>query len=170
MDGVPYPAVPEIYTAPNVRQMLGAGLGPVSYRLYTELSVQDWHWNPAGSFSETPSQGYWTSSATPGAPTVDTFGYRLPRRGFTHDQGNDDDYSRIDDGDPASFWKSNPYLSQGFTGDPDTAHPQWVLFDLGAAKRSTRRRSCGPRPMPCNMRCNTGPVTTRSTTPAMAPG
>jgi hypothetical protein len=134
VDGVPYPAVPEIYTAPNVQRMLGAGLGPVSYRLYTELSVQDWHWNPAGSFSETPSQGYWTSAATPGAPTVDTFGYRLPRRGFTHDQGNDDDYSRIDDGDLTSFWKSNPYLSQAFTGDPDTAHPQWVLFDLGSAK------------------------------------
>jgi hypothetical protein len=134
VDGVPTPSVPEIYTAPNVQQMLGAGLGAVSYRLYTELSVQDWHWNPAGSFSETPSQGYWTSTATPGAPTVNTFGYRLPRRGFTHDQGNDDDYSRIDDGDTTSFWKSNPYLAQAFTGDPDTAHPQWVLVDLGSAK------------------------------------
>jgi hypothetical protein len=134
VDGVPYPAVPEIYTASNVKQMLGAGLGAVSYRLYTELSVQDWHWNPVGAFSETASQGYWTSSATPGAPTVDTFGYRLPRRGFTHDQGNDDDYSRLDDGDTSSFWKTNPYLSSAFTGDPDAAHPQWVLFDLGAAR------------------------------------
>ena len=64
VDGVPYPAVPEIYTPSNVSQMLQAGLGPVSYRLYTELSVQDWHWNPAGSFSETQTQGYWTSKAT----------------------------------------------------------------------------------------------------------
>jgi hypothetical protein len=130
VDGVPYPAVPEIYTPSNISQMLQAGFGPISYRLYTELSVQDWHWNPAGTFSETPTQGYWTSSATPGTPTLNTFGYRLPRRGFTHDQGNDDDYSRLDDGDLTSFWKSNPYLSTVFTGDPDTAHPQWVLFDL----------------------------------------
>ncbi len=135
VDGVPYPAVPEIYTAANVTKMLGAGLGPVSYRLYTELSVQDWHWNPAGSFSEVSgTQGYWTSDATPGTPTVNTFGYRLPRRGFTHDQGNDDNYGRLDDGDLATFWKSNPYLGAAYTGDPDSAHPQWVLFDLGAAK------------------------------------
>lgn len=134
VDGVPYHAVPEIYTPSNVSQMLGAGLGMVSYRLYTELSVQDWHWNPTGTFSETATQGYWTSSTAPGAPTVDTFGYRLPRRGFTHDQGNDDDYSRLDDGDLSTFWKSNPYLTQAYTGDPDSAHPQWVLFDLGAAK------------------------------------
>ncbi len=135
VDGVPFHSVPEIYTPANVQAMLGAGLGAVSYRLYTELSVQDWHWNPAGSFSEgSGTQGYWTSSATPGAKTVDTFGYRLPRRGFTHDQGNDDDYSRLDDGDTATFWKSNPYLASAFTGDADTAHPQWVLFDFGNAK------------------------------------
>jgi hypothetical protein len=135
VDGVPYAAVPEIYTAYNVRKMLGAGFGPVSYRLYTELSVQDWHWNPAGRFSEAGgTQGYWTSSAAPGTPTVDTFGYRLPRRGFTHDQGNDDDYSRLDDGDPATVWKSNPYLASAYTGDPDGDHPQWVLVDLGSAK------------------------------------
>jgi hypothetical protein len=109
--------------------MLGAGLGAVSYRLYTELSVQDWHWNSSGAFSG-GSSGYWTSSAVPGKQLVDTYGYRLPRRGFTHDQGNDDDYSRLDDGDPNSFWKSNPYLTQAYTGEADSAHPQWVLFDL----------------------------------------
>jgi hypothetical protein len=134
VDSVPYPAVPEIYTPANVTNMLGAGLGPVSYRLYTELSVQDWHWNPAGRFSEAGHQGYWTSSATPGAPTLNTYGYALPMRGFTNDQGNNEGYSRLDDGDPATYWKSQPYLSQHFTGDPDSAHPQWVLFDLGNAQ------------------------------------
>jgi hypothetical protein len=134
VDGVPFHAVPEIYTPSNIDQMLGAGFGPVSYRLYTELSVQDWHWNPVGSYSEAGGQGYWTSSAVPGDEIVDTFGYRLPRRGFTHDQGNDDDYSRLDDGSLATFWKSNPYLTQAYTGDPDSSHPQWVLYDMGARK------------------------------------
>ncbi len=118
VDGVPSRAVPEIYTPSNVRQMLGAGLGAVSYRLYTAVSVQDWHWNPAGSYSDSHSQGYWTSSATPGTAIVDTYGYRLPRRGFTHDQGNDDDYSRLDDGSLATFWKSNPYLSKAYWASP----------------------------------------------------
>lgn len=134
VDGVPSRAVPRIYTPSNVGQMLDAGFGAVSYRLYTELSVQDWHWNPAGSFSN-GHEGYWTSDAAPGKAVVDTYGYRLPRRGFTHDQGNDDDYSRLDDGDLGSFWKSNPYLTQSHTGDPDGAHPQWVLFDLHGRSR-----------------------------------
>lgn len=135
VDGVPAPAVPEIYTPANVAAMLGAGFGPVSYRLYTELSVQDWHWNVAGSFSAPGgAQGYWTSIAAPGAPLADTYGYRLPRRGFTHDQGNDDDYSRLDDGRADTFWKSNPYLAAAYTGDPDSAHAQWVLVDLGSPR------------------------------------
>lgn len=134
VDGQPYHLVPSIYKPANVSKMLGAGLGAVSYRLYTELSVQDWHWNSAGVFSETATQGYWTSSSVPGTELVDTYGYRLPRRGFTTDQGNNDDYSRLDDGDSATFWKSNPYLTQAYTGDADTLHPQWVLYDLGNAK------------------------------------
>jgi len=134
VDGVPFHSVPKIYTPSNVQQMLGAGFGTVSYRLYTELSVQDWHWNTAGGFSDGNS-GYWTSNAVPGKKIVDTYGYRLPRRGFTHDQGNDDDYSRLDDNDPGSFWKSNPYLTQSYTGDPDSSHPQWVLFDLHKKER-----------------------------------
>ena len=74
VDGVPFHAVPEIYTPSNVGKMLGAGFGPVSYRLYTELSVQDWHWNPTGSYSEAGGQGYWTSSARPARSIVNTYG------------------------------------------------------------------------------------------------
>lgn len=129
VDAVTARAVPRIYTPSNVQQMTASGLGTLSYRLYTELSVQDWHWNPAGSFSGGDS-GYWTGKAVPGKAIVDSYGYRLPRRGSTHDQGNDDDYSRLDDGETGSFWKSNPYLAQHYTGEPDGAHPQWVLFDL----------------------------------------
>ena len=146
VDGVPYHAVPKIYTASNVRKMLGAGFGTVSYRLYTELSVQDWHWNPAGTWSEESQQGYWTSSDRSGEKIVDTFGYRLPRRGFTHDQGNDDNYSRLDDGDLTTFWKSNPYLTKAYTGDPDSSHPQWVLYDLGVRKTVNAAKIWWARP------------------------
>ena len=34
------------------------------------------------------------------------------------------------DGDESSYWKSNPYLTQRFTGESDALHPQWVILDL----------------------------------------
>jgi hypothetical protein len=46
VDGQFVPLIPEIYTPHNLEIMLSSGWGSVSYRLYTELSVQHWHWNP----------------------------------------------------------------------------------------------------------------------------
>ena len=131
VDSQNFGAVDAIYTPANINAMLSSGFGSLSYRLYTELSVQHWHWNPAGSWSAT-NEGYWTGSTTSASTIRHSFGYRLPDRGFTHDQGNDDDYSRLDDGDPTTYWKSNPYLASQFTGEPDGLHPQWVVVDLGA--------------------------------------
>ncbi len=37
----------------------------------------------------------------------------------------------MDDGDPSTFWKSNPYLDEHFTGEPNWRYPQWVVIDLG---------------------------------------
>jgi hypothetical protein len=128
-------AVKAIYVPKTVAQMLSAGLGTVSYRLYTELGVQDWHWNPQGSWSDPAGQGYWTGAAAGSSPQIsDSYGYRLPHRGFTHDQANDDDFSRLDDGDPATYWKSDPYLDRSYTGESNSLHQQWIVVDLGAKK------------------------------------
>ncbi len=134
VDGVPTGTVNQVYTPQNIGEMLSAGFRPLTYRLYTELSVQDWHWNPTGSFSAPGNQGYWTGTRTVGPAIVHSHGYNLPRRGSTTDQGNNSSYSRVDDGDPSTFWKSQPYLTSAFTGESDALHPQWIVIDLGARK------------------------------------
>ena len=120
----------------NVLAMKSMGLRSLSYRLRTELAGEVWHWNPEGTWSD-PShqQGYWVSSATSRNPIWLSYGYRLPRRGNSLDQANRDSYSRIDDGDPATYWKSNPYLDPAFTGESYAKNPQWVVIEF--AERQT---------------------------------
>lgn len=132
VDGLEKGAVAQVYTPANLRAMSQVGFGPLTYRLRTELGVEAWHWNPRGQWTNPKTDsGYWTSSSTSTVPIALGHGYKLPRRGSTTDQANNDGYSRIDDGDMKTFWKSNPYLDSHFTGEPNSAHPQWIVVDLG---------------------------------------
>jgi hypothetical protein len=118
-------------TSPNIQAMLSAGFKSLTYRLRTELAGDAWHWNPQGRWSDAnKSQGYWISDSEPGAAISLSYGYRLPRRGNTIDQANDEGYSRLDDGDRESFWKSNPYLDRQFTGESNSLHPQWIVIEF----------------------------------------
>jgi hypothetical protein len=115
---------------------LASGWQPVTYRQNTELAIEAWHWNPQGTWSDASGKGYFTGSATPTETIRYSYGYALPRRGFTRNDGTDNvGFSRLTDGDLNTFWKSNPYLTERFTGESDALHPQWVVMDLAQVQQ-----------------------------------
>jgi hypothetical protein len=133
VDRVPSNATDTFFRPDQLKQLLSAGWGTVSYRQNTELFVQAWHWNPKGTWSDRLGKGYFTGDAMPGKEMIrHSYGYSLPHRGFTRNGGTEfDGFSRLDDGDLSTYWKSNPYLTKGFTDEEDSLHPQWVVIDLG---------------------------------------
>ncbi len=132
IDRISTAATDKLFDRTVLERVLEAGWQTVSYRQNTELHVEAWHWNPAGTWSDPAGKGYFTGSAEPAAPVRHSFGYFLPHRGFTRNDGTESGYSRLTDGDLASYWKSNPYLTRRFTGEDDGLHPQWVTLDLAA--------------------------------------
>lgn len=124
-------AVEKLFTKPAVDRVLSAGWQPVSYRQNTELFAEAWHWNPAGTWSDPSGKGYFTGNAIPAENILHSYGYALPHRGVTRNDGTETHgYSRLTDGDLNTYWKSNPYLAKPFTGEDDALHPQWVTLDL----------------------------------------
>ena len=122
----------KLLTDPVLKEILNAGWQTVTYRQNTELMVEAWHWNPDGRWSNPEKQeGYFVGNAEPTSEMIrHGWAAPLPHRGFSRGDGNG--WSRLTDGDPKSYWKSNPYLTKAFTGEDDSLHPQWVMIDLGS--------------------------------------
>jgi hypothetical protein len=133
IDRISAAATDALFSPPVRDRVLEAGWQTVSYRQNTELFIEAWHWNPVGSWSDPSGRGYFTGRAVPAEPILHSFGYALPHRGSTRNDGTERGYSRLTDGDLQTWWKSNPYLTRSFTGEDDSLHPQWVVVDLAAA-------------------------------------
>ena len=132
VDRVPSNATDMFLRPDQVKQILSAGWGAISYRQNTDLFVQAWHWNPKGTWSDSSGKGYFVGDSTPTKKMIrHSYGYSLPHRGFTRNSGTEfDGFSRLDDGNVNTYWKSNPYLTKAFTGEDDSLHPQWVVIAL----------------------------------------
>ncbi len=131
IDRIPVAAIDKDFVEPNLGRALASGWQAVTYRQNTELLVEAWHWNPQGTWSDPSGKGYFTGSTDSAEFIRYSYGYPLPRRGFTRNDGTDNSgFSRLTDGDINTYWKSNPYLTQRFTGESDALHPQWVVVDL----------------------------------------
>jgi hypothetical protein len=139
VDRIAVEAIDKDLLQPTLEKTLASGWQPVTYRQNTELAVEAWHWNPQGTWSDgtgASGKGYFTGSATPTEMLRYSYGYALPRRGFTRNDGTDNvGFSRLTDGDVNTFWKSNPYLTQRFTGESDALHPQWIVMDLAQVQQ-----------------------------------
>ncbi len=131
VDRIPAEAIDKDLLPASLEATLASGWQPVSFRQNTELAIEAWHLNPQGTWSDPAGKGYFPGASVPTESLRYSYGYALPRRGFTRNDGTENaGYSRLTDGDLNTFWKSNPYLTQHFTGESDALHPQWIVLDL----------------------------------------
>lgn len=131
VDRIPVAAIDADLTPQALPPVLQSGWQPVTYRQNTDLAIQAWHWNPEGTWSDPSGQGYFVGSTTSTGFIRHSFGYALPMRGTTRNDGTGNvGFSRITDGDENTYWKSNPYLTSRYTGEDDSLHPQWIVVDL----------------------------------------
>jgi len=147
MDILPTNLVDKVYSEPILRESLSAGWGPITYRQNTELTIAAWHWNANGTWSDAAHQsGYFTGSAEPKEFLRHSYGYSLPHRGRTRSDAGEHKYSRLTDGDTATYWKSNPYLTEKFTGESDALHPQWIVIDFATPQEISAMRIAWANP------------------------
>jgi hypothetical protein len=132
IDRDPLNSVHILYDPEHVATMHTAGWGPISYRLNTELSIQAWHWNPTGRWSDPAGRGYFVGDANSSGDVRRSFGYNLPHRGTTSNYGTSGGFSMLDDGNTATYWKTDPYLDETYTGESNRLHPGWFIVDLGS--------------------------------------
>ena len=162
IDRDPPNSVGTLYDQSHVAKMHTAGWGPISYRLNTELSIQAWHWNPTGSWSDPSGRGYFVGDAHSSGDIKRSFGYNLPHRGTTSNYGTSGGYSMLDDGDLSTYWKSDPYLDEPYTGESNALHPGWIIVDLGSKMGVNAMRIARAIRMRPAIRCSIGRATTRS--------
>jgi hypothetical protein len=121
--------IDKVYSPHILEEALSAGWGPITFRNNTELRMAAWHWNENGTWSDAANKsGYFTGSTELKEPIRYILSYALPHRGFA--TSGDSPVQ----GPHLSHWKSNPYLTSHFTGEPDSVHPQWVVLDMREAK------------------------------------
>ncbi len=131
IDRISVIAIDKDLTSEALKPVFTAGWGPVTFRQNTELMVQAWHWNPKGTWSDPSGKGYFTGATDSTDNARYSYGYDLPHRGMTRNDGTGNSgFSRLTDGDLNTYWKSNPYLTKRWTGESDSTHPQWVVADL----------------------------------------
>jgi len=131
IDRIPVEAIDKDFVPAIFDRVFAAGWQPVTFRQNTELFVQAWHWNPKGKWSDPSGKGYFTGATDSTDNARYSYGYDLPHRGVTRNDGTGNaGFSRLTDGDLNTYWKSNPYLTKRWTGESDSAHPQWVVLDL----------------------------------------
>ena len=63
VDRVPSNATDVFFRPDQIKKVLSAGWGVISYRQNTDLFVQAWHWNPKGTWSDPTGKGYFTGDA-----------------------------------------------------------------------------------------------------------
>jgi hypothetical protein len=136
IDILPDTWIDRAYSPDVLRKSLSAGWGPITYRQNTELTVEVWHWNEHGTWSDAAHQsGYFTGDAAPKDFSRHSYGFNLTHRGSTRSDHAERQFSRLTDGDAQSYWKSNPYLTKAFTGEDDTIHPQWIVVDFDTVQQ-----------------------------------
>jgi hypothetical protein len=160
VDRIAVEAIDKDLLQPTLEKTMASGWQPVTYRQNTELAVEAWHWNPQGTGATRAAKDTSPvrrlrrrSSVIPMAMRCRVADSRATTAPTTSG------FSRLTDGDLNTFWKSNPYLTQRFTGESDTLHPQWVVLDLAQVQQSTAFASPGASLMPGATLCSTGRAT-----------